>query len=295
MKQILLPTDFSTASENTYRLAAYVAKQIGAQITLCNLIRSWSRGILDYTLYDDSQFIEEMDDLQFESSFRSMNRVLTSDIFKDVNIQEEVKMMSPNDWKNEFIDEVNNDNYDLVIIGHNVAGKESSFFTDDLSQKLSTPVLACTSKVVLDPSKPILVCTDFENVNASFFKRIDMLSSSINTPKTIFYANTKKDFLTDEAINKSYRNLVNKYHLKNTELKSVNSQKAISAIKNEINKGDYQYVALATHGVSGLLKFFKTSVTEEIFDRSPIPVLSINLHDYLEETEGARSRSGFTG
>lgn len=280
MIKILLPTDFTATSERVYRLTAQVAKATGATVTLCNLIPTWTKGILNISLPSDLKLVQQIENIEFEASLEKMLEIIQGDAFKGVKVNKEIKLMSPRDWKEKFITETDNAYYDLVIIGHNETGKEILFFTDDLSQRMRTPVLACTKDLILHEDKPILICVDFEKLSVNFFDSINLLNR--RSKKVLFYVNTQNEFMTDEEINLKYEEVIKNVNLKNTSLKVVNGINVVHEIKDEIERGgDYQFVALASHSdVIGIKKIFITSVTETIIDRIDIPVLSVNIKDY---------------
>lgn len=295
MKRILLPTNFSRVAAQVYRLTAQIAKQNNASVVICNIVPCWSKGIETYHLAQAADYIQQADDAYLKTAHKHMAEVLDSAVFKGVQIEPEILVMSYHHWKNEFIEHTDSQAYDLVVIGHHEAGKEVLNFTDDLSQKMNTPVLACKHDDRLDTHRPLLVCTDFEHVNARFFKVMDSILPSPEVEKVIFYVNTKKEFLSDRDQLRHYHALVNKYHLKHTTFKTINADDVSKAISQEVNTQHYQAVAMATKGVTGVMKYLKRSITEEVFDQLPIPVISVNLHDYLEETAGQRNTTGFTG
>ena len=110
------------------------------------------------------------------------------------------------------------------------------------------PVITCREEASEFKPENVLIATDFSTLNAGFFKRLDLALGDKEVKKTLLFINTKKGFHTSEEIERKYRETVNKYYLKNTELLVRNADKVVDGIFKVTDKEDFDLLALTTRG-----------------------------------------------
>lgn len=296
MKKILLPTDFSEDAQKAYEVAISLAKANNATIYIYHLTLSWAGAIEAFSVYDDFRNYETLQRVDIEESIRRMRKLTTSDQFKDVNVHGEVKLVNSENSAEEFVQDVNKEGFDLIVLGTSGHDKRMESFAEVVTRGSKSPVISCYKKVETFTPKNILVPTDFETVNAGFFFRLESVLPKDGVTKTLLFVNTKKNFFTDKEVSFQYHELVKRYNLTNTVLLVKNTDSVNETIIEESKKADYDMLALTTHGRKGFSRFFSKSHAEDIVNHSEKPVFTYNLHDFIESiTEGSSFRSGFTG
>lgn len=297
MKKILLPTDFSDDAAKAYSLAAQLAKKNNAEIFLTHLAMNWNSFLATYNIYDDFEIVDLSQKDFLDGAVKKMKALSSSEVFKNVKVNGEVKLINTNDSVNEFLQIANSEEYDLIILGTSGQDEKMESFAEQVMRGAHAPVLSCYKNVALFDPKHILIATDFETVNAGFFNRLTKMMGNKSFQKTILFINTKKNFMTDKEIEHGFREIVNKYHLENTQLKVVNGEDVDESILAESKKDTYDLLAITTHGRSGFSRLFFKNHAEELVNRSEKPVFTYNLSHYLE-TIGDNAggfHSGFTG
>ena len=297
MKKILLPTDFSQDAEKAYVVAAELARKHNAEVFLTHLAISWTGMLSMYNIYDELELVDATQKDFLMRAIKKMRELKNSTVFNGININGEVKLMNTTNSVQEFIDFANTEDFDLIVLGTSGHDEQLESFAEELTRNSKAPVISCYKKVEEFNPSHILIATDLETVNAGFFNRLNKVMGTKSYPKTILFVNTKKNFATDTEINHSFKTVVNKYHLENAHLKTINANDIDEAILAESKDNVYDLLAITTHGRTGFSRLFFKSHAEELVNKSDTPVFTYNLHDFLENVADnvGGFHSGFTG
>ena len=297
MKKILLPTDFSQDAEKAYILAAELARKHNAEIFLTHLAISWTGMLTMYNIYDEQEIIDSTEKGFIERAVKKMKDLSSSEVFKGVNVNGEVKLMNTTNSVQEFLDYANSNDFDLIVLGTSGHDDQIESFAEKITRSSNAPVISCYKNIDAFNPSHVLIATDFETVNAGFFNRLNKVMGTKSYQKTLLFVNTKKNFATDAEINHDFKTLVNKYHLENAQLKTVNAANIDEAILAESKEKTYDLLAVTTHGRTGFSRLFFKSHAGELVNKSDTPVFTYNLHDFLENVADnvGGFHSGFTG
>lgn len=297
MKKILIPTDFSKHAEKSYAVAASIAKENNATVHLYHMITSWFTGSIAYTGLDTSANVSALDEASIIENQRKLDKIAQNPVFKDVDIKTEIKLTYTYDTIESLIEEINELDFGLIVLGTSGHDEKHESFAEIAARHSKCPIITCYNHVEKFDPQSILITTDFETLNSGFFKRLNAIAKNDLAKKTVLFVNTKKNFLTTKEITHGFNVVKNKYRLKNIELLVINSESVLEGINDAIDQNQFDLVSIITHGRTGLSKFLFGSKSNHLVNICPIPVLSYNLHDYLEDIneESSSFRSGFTG
>jgi nucleotide-binding universal stress UspA family protein len=144
--------------------------------------------------------------------------------------------------------------------------------------------------------KKILIPTDFSE-NAENAVLYGLFLSQVLKAKPVYFYATHKNILTstphDTFLHEVEKDIKQKTELLHNSVKSIYAKASIELIENhceflvkygadtidlieeQADSGHYEFVVMATHGATGLKKFFAGSNTSAIIQKSKIPVLAI--------------------
>lgn len=299
MKTILLPTDFSKEAEKGYATAASIAKTFGVDIHVFNIVKSHAQELnFGYAGYDTGEELSKMDGEDIAKTQSRLNALAESAVFEGVKVTTSYSMVFEGGVVRGILDEINKKEYGLIVMGTAGEDQDEESLAEIVTRHTVTPIITCKQAVAAFNPKNILVCTDFENMTRGFIKRVADLGDNYGAKYTLLYINTHKHFKSTREIQADFKKVKRSYGVTNLELLIHNDYSVRDGVLDVVQQGDFDMLALATEGRTGISRLFMGSNTEDILNASPIPVYSYNLHEFLKSLkphDGAGFRSGFTG
>ncbi len=283
MKTILVPTDFSHDAQQALESAITLAKSNQAEVVLLHVHKVVSVASVDAVAgipvsYNISPEAEEAavkaESNKLESladKYRNRGVSLHTKIIKDY---------SPGSLDPELILQVPSDIIVMGTKGHSVL--ENVIIgsnTLNMVRESDRPVLVVKKKSIADKVVNMLVPVDFEPWNPAVAKAVTGFVSSFGANLHLCYVHLPGAvgfFTTSEVLKKSEA-FAKKHHLTNYTIDLVNDLTEEQGILYcaEMRKADL--ILMPTHGRSGLERFFKGSVTENVLQDSHFPVLTVSL------------------
>lgn len=301
MKKIIIPTDFSEHAQKSYAIAAEFAKKNNSEIELYTVYKSHFLDYLGaaYNVYNVNQYLDN-NQLKAEEATEHLLEHSKLPVFEGIKISCKVEKNKGGDLGETIYNHMNNGDYSYAVIGTEGVDKENETFAEIIARHVKIPIITVKASENSLSFKKILLCTDFNNINAGFLKRLNHLLHHFDHQITILYVNTPSGFKDNNDIEKAFNSLKRIYHLKNVLLESYNGYTVEDGVLKYMDQNEYDLVALTTNGRVGLSHFFNGSLTDSLINQSSIPVFSYNLHDYNENNSsysgyGSSTTGGFVG
>lgn len=299
MKTILLPTDFSKEAEKGYSTAVSIAKTLGVDIHIFNIIKSHAQELnFGYSGYNTFDKLEKMDGADVTKAQNQLNELAANPIFKDVKVTTSYSMVFEGSVVQGILDEINKKEYGLIVMGTAGEDQNEESLAEVITRHTVTPIITCKEAVADFSPKNILICTDFENMTRGFIQRVANLGDNYEAKYTLLYVNTHKHFKSTREIQSDFKKVKRSFGISNISLLIHNDYSVRDGVLDVVKHGEFDLLALATEGRTGISRIFMGSNTEDILNASPIPVYSYNLHEFLKSLKphnGVSFRSGFTG
>jgi nucleotide-binding universal stress UspA family protein len=269
MKNILVPIDFSVASQNATKYAASLASIFHAKLILLNVIPP------AFIIDDESApslMMAQAELLEINKNLVSKEiEVLSKKNF--VNIEGYVGEGSPVDVAQEMAVEKN---ADIIVMGMKGKGKSNSVFgstTTAMIRKSSFPVLVIPENACYQSIDTITFASDFETSAgmkhyASLHKLADKYDSSImilNVQKNESSMNAEKvtGKMETEAIFSKF----------NHSFHSVENENVVDGINSFMEENPTDVLAMVAHKHSVFERLFGTVHTKLMSQQSKVPLL----------------------
>jgi len=275
MKRILVPTDFSDCSDNATRIAIELAQKSDAEILFIHFMSvpaSWlSLGDNQEKLYPDITKNVKRNRSKLESYVK---------IAEEQGV-EATSYLGFNEGYNHIINQTEEENIDLVIMGSHGAGGVKELFIGSNAQKIvrlsPVPVLIVKNKFVLNNLKDFIFVSDFELETMVQFEHIMNYAEMLGARIHMIYINTPSYFNETREIKEKMRPF--KYMagelLGNAEI--IDSFVFEEGLSDFCESYPNAMIAMATHGRKGFSRVFYGSVTEKVVNHCSLPVLSLKI------------------
>ncbi|WP_075342121.1 universal stress protein [Tenacibaculum agarivorans] len=275
MKRILVPVDFSEYSENALKTAAYYARKYQYEIVPVHMLE------LSSTMINNSHTTKETV-LYLKMAEKKFNEFLSKDYLNDIKITPVIKHYNVYSELNSLYDE---EHIDLVMMGSKGASGFKEFFIGSNAQKVirhsNVPVLVVKDKPLDNGFRKAIFACDFTDDSIGPYKRIKNFCNRINLQMKLVYVNTPgKNFLSSTEMRNTVRTFFKKANNESDYIEDVHyisdytiEQGITSFAKNY----DADLVIMTTHGRNGFSQLFDHSITEDVVNHSPIPVISFKV------------------
>ncbi len=278
MKRILVPVDFSQHAEYALEVAAILAKRFDSEILVLHML-----GLSEaYLTKDEAQEAAEAH-YYMKLARRRFDTFLDKPYLKDLKIREMVQNYKIFSELNQVAIE---NNIDLIIMGSHGTGGLGELFVGSNTEKVvrtsKIPVLVVkVRRPEFKPSKAVFA-TDFSSESLEAYQRLrkvlqvwetEVCLVHINLPNERFQSSREKQLAAQQFIDIAHRGELPE----NTEIKFASDYSVESGVYFIADDIDADLIALATHGRSGLMHFFKGSVGEDMANHAKLPVLTCKI------------------
>jgi nucleotide-binding universal stress UspA family protein len=266
MKKIVVPVDFSKASETALHYAAAVAKQISASLELVHVISvdSSSAKLMNWKKLEEQMTSAATEDGQkyldkLQGGAKATFRILSGFPFQDV-VEEYV-------LKNRV---------DLVVMGSSGASGIRKVFGSNSSALINhsqVPVLVVPSGHEFKGMTEIVYATDMTRLDdeiklvAAFARPFDARVTILHIAKEAKPARYNSNFLETIKTVAEYNSIV---------FSETDNENVVAGIENYLEGSSAQLLALFTHEVDLYEKVFNKSVTRNLAHQNILPLLAFN-------------------
>jgi nucleotide-binding universal stress UspA family protein len=281
MKTILVPTDFSKEADNALEVAAIIARNTGAKIELLHIVES----IHEDAYSVSGTFIQEdgLDKVfilkMIEKATMKMKQKAKDLSEEGIKVMPHVKVGSVYKHISSIISE---NKVDLIVMGTQGATGLKEMFSGSNTQKVvrlaKCLVLSVKERANKFSLKNVLFATNFQDDAPVFLDRIKELQSIFNFKLHILYVNTPMSFQSDMELSCVMDDFAKTHKLNNFNFNVINAYTEEEGIMIFADKVKADIVALSTHGRKGLSSLLMGSVSKDLVNYSPKPILTYNVN-----------------
>lgn len=276
MKNILVPTDFSTISENAAGFALELAKKAGAEIHFLHGIVTpidWEK--LKLTKEDRYPDLK----VQIGHAKSELTRMVKSAEKAGLKAKQ---FLYFNKGKEDLVGHLKDHHHDFLVMGSHGAVGTKEFFVGSNTQKIiryaPCPVMVVKEKPPKSEIKRMVFASNFQKDVQAPFKKVVEFADLMGAEIHLLYVNMPFSFEeTDESKNKMQQ-FLKKYPRGGTCTMNIynalNEDRGIQKFAKEI---EADVIAITTEGRKGFMRMIAPSITESLVNHSKIPVLSVNV------------------
>lgn len=279
MKTILVPTDFSSHSENALRTAASIAKKNNANILVMHMAGM-----------EDGLLTKEETNTALEAIFyvklaeKHFAEFLDKPYLNGVEVKQAVMKHRNFNEINEVAKE--NDASLIVMSSRGSNGLEEMFIgsnTEKVVRSSDIPVLVIKQLVSDFGMDTGIFASDFSSENIEAYKKAKEFFNQFDATMKLVFVNTPgRNFKSSKEIDELLFHFFKDAGYANPT-KRINDVGVISDYS--IEEGIFAYshlinadvIAIPTHGRKGLSHLLRGSISEDVANHSVIPVLTIKL------------------
>ncbi|CAL2060804.1 universal stress protein [Tenacibaculum sp. 190524A05c] len=274
MKRVLVPVDFSNQSENALITAANFAKKFDFELVILHMLEISNAVVTNNVTTKETIFYLKLIE-------KKLNEFLDKDYLRDIKITPIIKHYKIFSELNELYEE---EKITFVMMGSQGATGFKELFIGSNAQKVirnsDVPVLVIKNKPMHTFENAIFAC-DFSEDSIDAYKKARKFAKRINCKMKMVYVNTpSKSFKSSAEMREIVREFFEKagtsaHHIKDVQY--ISDYTIESGIINFAQNHNADIIAMATHGRKGLAHFFDGSITEDVANHSPLPVLSFKI------------------
>ncbi|CAL2082673.1 universal stress protein [Tenacibaculum sp. 190524A05c] len=274
MKRVLVPVDFSNQSENALITAANFAKKFDFELVILHMLEISNAVVTNNVTTKETIFYLKLIE-------KKLNEFLDKDYLRDIKITPIIKHYKIFSELNELYEE---EKITFVMMGSQGATGFKELFIGSNAQKVirnsDVPVLVIKNKPMHTFENAIFAC-DFSEDSIDAYKKARKFAKRINCKMKMVYVNTpSKSFKSSAEMREIVREFFEKagtsaHHIKDVQY--ISDYTIESGIINFAKNHNADIIAMATHGRKGLAHFFDGSITEDVANHSPLPVLSFKI------------------
>jgi nucleotide-binding universal stress UspA family protein len=275
MKRILVPTDFSEFSYFAAEVAAGIAKRTEARVYLLHAL-----DMPHYTSNDqfgafgdtaEGLFLMKRAKMEFE-------KLIKQEFFTDVNVVEVVQ------WENVFETitvKAKEHDIDLIVMGSHGASGVKEFFVGSNTEKIvrtaHCPVLTIKERMDNFSPKRMVFASNFFGESADSFEPIKRFAEIFDVELHLLKVITPSNFESTEYSHSLMDDFAKETGLSKYKTHTYNEMIVENGIFSFCENVGADLIAIETHGRTGLAHFFRQSISEDIANHSPMPVLTVKM------------------
>ncbi len=278
MKRILLPTDFSDASQASFKFALDLAKEANAKLYVVHMIEL---PILPETTFGiqprpiDPKLLKELE-----------NRATTA--FQQMKSKYSTRIpVSFHPIKNHVVNGIRTfiqeKKVDLIVMSnHGASGLNELVFgstAEKISRLSAVPVISIPKQISFKAIKDIVFPTALEVNLKPLMRDLKELQLLFKAKLHVLFVNTPVHFYTDRQAAEGLEKFAKYYKLHNYSLNFRSSRSERNGILDFMNEIKGDIIAMPTHGRTGLTRFLKGSITESVLSGIDHPIWTWKLKE----------------
>nr|WP_282080707.1 universal stress protein [Aquimarina algiphila] len=276
MKNILVPTDFSTQAESALKVAAQIAKKNGAKIYLLH--------ILDLPIHLSDLMSSGASAAAPEAIFfmkqthKKFEEVMEQEYLKDIEV---IETVSFEDVLGGIIDSCEKNNVDIIIMGsHGSSGFEELFIGSNAEKVVRTskqPVLVIKEDCDIFDVNDFVYATNFDDEDKPSLLAAHKFAKAIGAKLHLVWVNTANGFKTTYETEEKMNGMISNLPIDNYSLNIYNDitvEKGILNFAGSVNAG---MIGISTHGRKGISHFINGSLGEDVVNHAKRPVLTFKI------------------
>ena len=274
MKRILVPTDFSEHAENALKAAAIIAKKNKCEIFLLHLLELPNQ--MSDAMTGGGSIPEVM--LFIKKANETLQKIKEQPFLNGLSVNASVQFERAFDGILSF----NKKNkIDLIVMGsHGTSGIEEILIgsnTEKVVRLSEVPVLVIKKDVGELKLKNFVFASDFSKEIKKPFKKMVEFVEIFDANLFLVMICTPNSFKTTLTAEKTMKDFIENYDIKNYSLHIFNDANIESGITNFSKTIDADLIGLCTHGRTGLAHFFNGSISEDLVNHTTKPIITFKI------------------
>ena len=275
MKKILIPVDFSKHSEYACVLAAKIAKKSNSEIHIIHMVELPS-GIIDMGAGNNFSIPESM---LYLKKVREKLFDIKDKYFADFeDIQHAIRFQNPFEGIRDYSKKIG---ADLIVMGSKGQTALEEIFIGSNTEKtvisMDIPVLITKKDNDNFKFKKLVFASTFEKDEVNAFEGFLSFIKNFKSKIYLLKINTPQNFENTSDSKKKIEDFIKSYKLDNYSINIYNDKSVEEGILNFSKEKDIDLISLATHGRTGLSRFFNGSISLNLSKNVLKPVLTFKV------------------
>ena len=274
MKNILVPTDFSSQAENALKVAAQLAKKYNCVIHLLHMLELPLHKVDAISSYNDlPEAVYFM-----KLAHKHFKKLLSKEYLKDVKVYEAVEF-------NEIFKGVFNAckkfNIDLIVMGsHGLSGFKEMLVgsnTEKVVRTSETPVLVIKNTHKSFKVNDFVFASNFKDENKKAYKNAVKFAKLVDAKIHLLIINTANSFMTTANAKSRISDFAKVSDFKNFSINIYNDESVEKGIMNFSESIHADLIGMSSHGRQGISHFFNGSISEDLVNHANRPVITFKI------------------
>ena len=274
MKNILVPTDFSTYAHHALLTASQFAKKNDSTLHLLHLMNLPSK-TKDAVNGHDANFPEAILVMKnIHSKFEDLKELPE---MQGISVHEDVNSEPMPEGVNKS---VNENDVDMIVIGSqakDTTGRFTESNTEKIVRSADVPVLVIKKPTDISKVKNIVFYCTFKDEEIPVLKNVNDFANEVGAVVHILYVNTPGNFKTTHSIEVEMKFFLDKAPPVKHSLSIYNDTTLEKGILNFSNDINADLICLDVHENNTLSRLLNGSITEDLMNHTEIPILSFRL------------------
>jgi nucleotide-binding universal stress UspA family protein len=274
MKNILVPTDFSSQAENALKVAAQLAKNHGCDIYLLHMLELPLHKVDAISSYNDlpeAMYFMKLAHKQFEE-------LMTKDYLEDIKLHEAIEFKEV--FKGVF-HACQKFEIDLIVMGsHGASGLKEMIIGSNAEKVVrtsNTPVLIIKKEYEQFEINHFVFASDFKIENQIAYTNAVKFAKLFNAKIHLLIINTASSFMTTKDAKSRIMDFVKIFDFKNYSINIYNDESVERGIMNFSQSINADLIGMSTHGRQGISHFFNGSISEDLVNHAKRPVITFKI------------------
>ncbi|MEZ4758005.1 MAG: universal stress protein [Flavobacteriales bacterium] len=264
IRTIIVPYDFSECATDALRVAGDLAHRTGAVIDVVHAYEETTHShVENHHIREEIEGrlarIPELPFLQGVELRKFMLRQLTvTEIFKNERLS----------------------HADLIVMGtHGASGMKGivGSNTQRIVRQAPMPVLVIKHHIEQFELNNVVFASNFSQQDVEKFEAFRPLLDLFDAKVHLLKVNTPRTFERSEDSHRAIAGFLQRHELRRYTVTVYNDLSIEEGILNFAQSIDADLIAMATHGRTGFFHVVNGSITEDIVNHTPLPVLSVKL------------------
>jgi len=270
MKNILVPTDFSTTADHAARLALEVAQSTNATLYLLHTMEYNYVGPLGM----DGTFVahdteKPAIDRMLKEGDQKLSEYIENLHVHDPHVKKKLGLGKPDDVIVQNIDELD---IDLVVMGSHGSSGLAEFFigsnAEKVIRKAKCPVITVKQATKMADIKKIVFASDLIETNDHIVAQIKQLQDMFKADLSIVRVNTPLNFERDAVVKSFKEKLKEKFVFNDVDIETYNDHTLEEGLRHYADENNVDMIALATHGRKGIGHVVAGSIAEDLMNHT---------------------------
>lgn len=278
MKNILVPIDFSPASNAASNFASHLAKAFNSTVTLLHIIEAVDEG--SFNIEGETIASGSIEDRLFNMKMieKGKKQLAQAVVAMKENGVDTRSVLRVGDAYHGIRSIITAQKADLVImgtegnsgIGHMFLGSN----TEKIVRRAACPVISVNRKTEYSPIKNIVWATSLKSEDMEIPAFLQELITTAGVTVHLLRVNTPGTFLSDSVSKEKLKTIANFMKFKNHTINVYNDLEETTGIIRFAATVNADLIALSTHGREGLAQLLSASIAENVINHTRRPVMT---------------------